>query len=110
MANGDGEVQRDIDSALEQISTMIEDAVSSDRAYLKSADRLWYADALTRTILILFSVGAPTLVTYASQIPSEALNKGTWMVVAIVATSIAGAATSIQAIWAFGERYKSGLL
>src|SRR4051794_17400741 len=105
MADGEGdEVKARVEEAKIQIGKLRTDLHDNSIAYDRVAQRLWRYDVVLRTILVLFSVAGPTVVTYASQVTGA--NKESWMITAILLTSFAGAATSIQAIWGFGDRHK----
>ena len=56
-------------------------------------------------LLVLLSVASPSVVTYASQVSDG--TKQYWLIAAIFVSAIAGAATSLQAIFGFGEMYRA---
>jgi hypothetical protein len=69
--------------------------------YEKSAGRMWALDVGFRSVIAVLSVAAPALVTYST---TQGVS-GSYKLFTIFLTGVAGAATTLQAIFGFKQSY-----
>jgi hypothetical protein len=95
-----GSVDDRVDSARKALAVLNEEIRKEGKQLETEASRQKTMFTWSRALTALFGVAAPALVTYQTQVQGTG-----WQLAAILLTSMAGAAATLQAIFGWGERY-----